>query len=195
MVRLTASTSKSIFMIRSPQALLLLRLFRDCSPAPSLCHHLEPLVSFFLSVTLFNNSTLLLTFCEGCAGRSLFLSTRAPPSTISPPKILFSGLLCRFPEGFRIRTCPTCNRPSWFVDHVPQSARNYPLLYSSESQPIFQNPNCHSRLWYPSLNLIILCLNSKNLYHLMRYGCRNFHHEHTFIPVIIKGILQQKILT
>ena len=47
MVRLTASTSKSIFMIRSPQALLLLRLFRDCSPAPSLCHHLEPLVSFF----------------------------------------------------------------------------------------------------------------------------------------------------
>ena len=40
MVRLTASTSKSIFMIRSPQALLLLRLFRDCSPAPSLCHHL-----------------------------------------------------------------------------------------------------------------------------------------------------------
>jgi len=130
MVRLTASTSKSIFMIRSPQALLLLRLFRDCSPAPSLCHHLEPLVSF----------------CEGCAGRSLFLSTRAPPSTISPPKILFSGLLCRFPEGFRIRTCPTCNRPSWFVDHVPQSARNYPLLYSSESQPIFQNPNCHSRL-------------------------------------------------
>ena len=49
MVRLTASTSKSIFMIRSPQALLLLRLFRDWSPAPFLCHHLWNACFFFFS--------------------------------------------------------------------------------------------------------------------------------------------------
>ena len=117
MVRLTASTSKSSFMMRLPQALRLLRLFKvEPSRSPSLLHHLRnhhrPHNHWDKKVSLHCpafcqthnhqhrqqplSSIMMVTFCEAPAAQDLFgEGTTAPPR--NPVFHLY------FPVSFKIR--------------------------------------------------------------------------------------------
>ena len=196
MVRLTASTSKSIFMIRSPQALLLLRLFRDCSPAPSLCHHLWNVCFLFSLCYIAQQVNIALDQSDLLWGlrraKSFFVhhgSSLHHLSTQEP--LLWSAV--SFSWRIQNKNLPKVQQTQlvcWPCTAICSGLSTALLVWIPTYIP--ESKLSHSRLWHPSLNLIILCLNSKNLYHLMRYSCYNFHNEHTIIPVIIKGILHQK---
>ena len=117
MVRLTASTSKSSFMMRLPQALRLLRLFKvEPSRSPSLLHHLRnhhrPHNHWDKKVSLHCpafcqihnrqhrqqplSSIMMVTFCEAPAAQDLFgEGTTAPPR--NPVFHLY------FPVSFKMR--------------------------------------------------------------------------------------------